>query len=147
MTPHLRPARPEDALACGTILSAANACFEWLPKVHSGAEDIAHCGQMIERGWVTVALHGNRPCAFIARDESVIHAVYVEVAAQRQGIGQALLHAAMRARARLELWTFEANVAAQRFYLRAGFAEVERTDGAGNDEGLPDIRFVWERKR
>ena len=50
----------------------------------------------------------------------------------------------VKARAgRLWLWTFQANLGAQRFYLREGFAEVRRTDGAGNDEGLPDIQYHW----
>ena len=31
------------------------------------------------------------------------------------------------------------------FYVREGFTEVELTDGAGNDEGLPDVRLVWHR--
>ena len=44
---------------------------------------------------------------------------------------------------RLELWTFQANIGAQRFYMRHGFTEAERTNGAGNEEGLPDIRYVW----
>ena len=32
---------------------------------------------------------------------------------------------------------------AQRFYLREGFAETARTDGARNEEGLPDIAYEW----
>jgi hypothetical protein len=32
---------------------------------------------------------------------------------------------------------------AQRFYLRHGFVEVERTDGAGNEEHAPDIQYGW----
>jgi ribosomal protein S18 acetylase RimI-like enzyme len=43
----------------------------------------------------------------------------------------------------LQLWVFETNVGAQRFYRRHGFVEVERTDGAGNEEKAPDIRMAW----
>ncbi|MEO0938737.1 MAG: GNAT family N-acetyltransferase [Pseudomonadota bacterium] len=138
----LRAARPEDALACGAILTAFGQESDWLPRLHSGAEDIAHCGQMIDRGWVTVA--GARPQGFIARDGATIHALYVAPGARGRGLGAALL-AAAQAEARLELWTFQANTRAQRFYERNGFIEAERTDGQGNDEGLPDIRYVWER--
>lgn len=140
----LRAARPEDALACGSILTAFGQETDWLPRLHSGAEDIAHCGQMIERGWVTVA--GARPQGFLARDGAVIHALYVAPGARGQGLGAALLaEAQAQGQAQLELWTFQANTRARQFYERRGFVAAERTDGCGNDEGLPDIRYVWER--
>jgi chorismate mutase len=56
---------------------------------------------------------------------------FVELAKQRQPGG-------------LELWTFQVNTPACRFYERHGFVEVERTDGAGNEEHVPDLRMVWE---
>jgi hypothetical protein len=43
----------------------------------------------------------------------------------------------------LQLWTFWANGPARRFYLRHGFTEVERTDGSGNEEHEPDVRYTW----
>jgi hypothetical protein len=43
----------------------------------------------------------------------------------------------------LQLWTFVSNLGAQRFYLRHGFVEVERTDGAANEEHAPDILYEW----
>ena len=47
----------------------------------------------------------------------------------------------------LSLWVFEENTSARSFYARAGFAEVERTDGRGNEEQVPDVRMVWEGAR
>jgi len=41
------------------------------------------------------------------------------------------------------LWTFVSNVRAQRFYERHGFTVAERTDGSGNEEKAPDLRYVW----
>ena len=116
----------------------------WMPRLHSAAEDIAHCGDMIARGWVTVI--GDRARAFLARNGGYVHALYVAPEARGQGLGAALIADAQQAD-RLELWTFVANTGAQNFYARHGFVEVERTDGQGNDEGLPDIRYVWERTR
>ncbi|MEM8578855.1 MAG: GNAT family N-acetyltransferase [Pseudomonadota bacterium] len=138
----LRPARPEDALACGAILSAFIDGTDWMPRLHSRAEDIGFCGMMIDRGWVTVA--GQPAQGFLAREDAFIHALYVAPDRQGRGIGKALLDAA-KAAPRLELWTFQANLRAQAFYRREGFTEAERTDGARNDEGLPDIRFTWGR--
>jgi len=44
----------------------------------------------------------------------------------------------------IELWTFQVNEAAARFYERHGFVAAERTDGAGNEERSPDIRYTWQ---
>ncbi|MEU6522337.1 GNAT family N-acetyltransferase [Streptomyces sp. NPDC046924] len=43
----------------------------------------------------------------------------------------------------LSLWTFQVNEPAHRFYERHGFEAVEWTDGSGNEEREPDVRYVW----
>ena len=43
----------------------------------------------------------------------------------------------------LELWTFQVNARARRFYERNDFVEAELTDGSGNEEREPDVRYVW----
>ncbi|GHD28014.1 GNAT family N-acetyltransferase [Streptomyces galbus] len=43
----------------------------------------------------------------------------------------------------LSLWTFQVNKPAHRFYERHGFTAVEFTDGSGNEEQEPDVRYVW----
>ena len=60
------------------------------------------------------------------------------------GLGSRLIEVAKRRRpGGLQLWTFQSNLGAQRFYERHGFSDAERTDGSGNEEGEPDVRFVW----
>lgn len=142
----LRAARDLDAGAVGDILSAFIDGTEWMPRLYSRAEDVAHAARLIARGWVTVAEHEGRVLGFVARDGAEIDALYVADAAQRQGIGRALIRKMQTQEARLMLWTFQANLRAQAFYLAHGFQEEARTDGAENDEGLPDIRYVWERE-
>ncbi len=44
----------------------------------------------------------------------------------------------------LTLWTFQVNEPAHRFYERHGFVAVEYTDGSGNEEREPDVRYVWQ---
>jgi GNAT superfamily N-acetyltransferase len=139
----LRAARSTDAGKLGAMISDAVTANTWKPRLHSGAQDIAHMGDLIDRGWVTVCEQGGQVAGFLARDRSAVQSLYVQRGAQGLGIGALLLNDAKAASGRLELWTFQANVGAQRFYLRHGFAEVERTDGSGNEEGLPDIRYVW----
>jgi GNAT superfamily N-acetyltransferase len=141
----LRPANPLDAGRVGAILSAWIDETPWMPRVHTRAEDIAFADMMVDRGWVTVSETAEDVLGFIARDGDDIHALYIDPEARGQGIGSALLASAMRHEDQLTLWTFQANTRAQAFYERHGFAPVERTDGSGNDEGLPDIRYHWQR--
>ena len=43
----------------------------------------------------------------------------------------------------LELYTFQVNTGARRFYERHGFRVVDLDDGARNEEGQPDVRYRW----
>jgi GNAT superfamily N-acetyltransferase len=71
--------------------------------------------------------------------------LYVDPDLTGAGIGAELIAVAKRRRPdRLRLWTFVSNVDAQRFYLRHGFHEVQRTDGSRNEEGAPDIQYAWD---
>lgn len=66
---------------------------------------------------------------------------------QGQGIGAALLdNAITNYGPPLHLWVFEANARARRLYESRGFMMTERTDGSGNDEKLPDMRYELRRE-
>jgi GNAT superfamily N-acetyltransferase len=142
----LRAARSTDAGKVGAILSEFVQTTAWMPRLHSGAEDIAHAGQLIAAGLVTVAEQKGKIVGFIATDGQDLDALYVAETARRAGVGETLLTHVRSQQDRIELWTFQANTPAQQFYLKHGFVEVTRTDGVGNDEGLPDIRYSWQRK-
>ena len=43
----------------------------------------------------------------------------------------------------LQLWMFQVNEPARRFYERHGFVAEQFTDGAGNEERAPDVRYHW----
>ena len=144
-TPVLRPARDADAAACGAILQGWLDATDWMPDLHDLEETIGFCGRLIAADDVTVADDGSVR-GFLARRGEDIPALYVAAQARGRGVGSALIGAAQAASERLELWTFQANTDARRFYGRHGFVEVRRTEG-DNDEGLPDIRLAWERGR
>lgn len=146
MNAQLRAAQPTDAGATGDILWTYLCRTDWMPKLYSAAETIGFCGTMIDRGWVTVATLNNQIEGFIARQDTEIHALYLNRKVVGRGIGKMLLSDAKSRSEQLELWTFQAATGAQRFYLREGFGELERTDGARNDENLPDIHYIWTRK-
>lgn len=93
---------------------------------------------------VWVAERDGAVVGFLAlqRPDWVEH-LYLLRAATGHGIGRALLDIARRELGGpLQLWTFQSNIGARRFYERQGFIGVEQTDG-DNEEGAPDIRYVW----
>ena len=69
--------------------------------------------------------------------------LYIDPDWTGQGLGSSLIDKAKAEHPEiLELWTFESNVGAQRFYERHGFIAVGRTAGE-NEEGAPDIHYRW----
>lgn len=73
-----------------------------------------------------------------------LESLYVAPAAQRRGVGSALLDVAKAQRPEgFALWVFETNVPARAFYATHGLVELERTDGSANEERRPDIRMAW----
>lgn len=74
-----------------------------------------------------------------------IEHLYLDPAWIGRGLGEQFVDIARgRHPAGLQLWTFQANEPARRFYERLGFRAVEHTDGAGNTERAPDVRYQWE---
>lgn len=147
MTVVLRGATPLDAGAVGAVLHRFNTDTPWMPDLHTGAETISFCGTMIDRGWVTVACDAGQVVGFLARDGAEVCSLYLRAEAQGKGIGKTLLDHAKAHSPILELWAFVQNEGACRFYTREGFEEVDRTDGATNEERLPDIRFRWQKEQ
>lgn len=143
----IEPARPADAEAIGLILSDWIDQTPWMPRIHKPEDEQGFARDLVARGWVMVARRCGRVAGFMARDGEEIVALYIAAHARGQGLGKALVARAQKAAPRLTLWTFQFNDPARAFYEARGFREVERTGGAGNDEKLPDIRYVWESPR
>ncbi|WP_315830910.1 GNAT family N-acetyltransferase [Bradyrhizobium prioriisuperbiae] len=125
---------------------AFNAALPCLADLHTPEEDrwffrervFANCE-------VWGAFDDAAMTGIIAFRDGWIDQLYVLPDAQGRGIGLALLGIAQRAFDRLQLWTFQCNAPARRFYEARGFALVEMTDGAGNEEREPDARYLWTR--
>ncbi|MGB5558716.1 MAG: GNAT family N-acetyltransferase, partial [Paracoccaceae bacterium] len=100
---------------------------------------------LLDRTQVTVARHRRRTVGFIALKDGAVQSLYLTRPARGQGIGRSLLDHAKSRHHRLELWTFQANTNARRFYARHGFYENRLTNGEGNDQNLPDVHLVWAR--
>lgn len=71
--------------------------------------------------------------------------LYVLPKAQGRGVGTKLLQIAQGSFSDLQLWTFQCNLRARRFYQSRGFVLVDETDGARNEEREADALYRWTR--
>lgn len=141
------PARLEDASEIAEIHMAARAtAMPWLAVVHSPREVRLHFETVVLPGTdVWVARIDGVITGFMALRGHWIDHLYLAPDIWRQGLGRRLLQEAMATRPELELWTFQRNDRARRFYESFGFIAVEFTDGSANEEREPDVRYVWKR--
>ena len=101
---------------------------------------------MLTEWAVTVAEDDTGIVAFLARRGEEMGWFYVRPDRIGQGAGTQLIEAAQASGvAALELWCFQANTRARRFYEARWFCAIRFTDGADNEERTPDVRYRWER--
>src|SRR5258707_590740 len=125
---------------------AFDHALPWLAGLHTPEEDRwFYRERMFTSCMLWGAFAGDNLTGLIAYRDDWIEQLYVLPEMQGRGTGSALLEIAKRASDRLQLWTFRANAQARRFYEARGFAIVEQTDGAGNEEKEPDARYLWTR--
>ena len=144
----LRRAGLQDAAAIADVLirSRQAAVDAIPPSVHSDDEVLWWVSAVVipEREvWLAEDADG-RSLGVLVLKRDWVDQLYVDPTLTGMGLGSHLIELAKSRRpAGLQLWTFESNIGAQRFYRRHGFTEAERTDGSGNEEKAPDIRFIW----
>ncbi len=141
----LRRATLADATEVSTLFARVRReALPYLPVTHTPEEDRAYFNKVVlAQQSVWLAERRDRLVGFIAYDETCLHHLYVDL--RSHGIGQRLLAKAEADCTQLQLWTFQRNVGARRFYARYGFKEVEQTDGTTNEEREPDVRMEWRR--
>jgi len=147
----LRPARVADAPAMAEIhISARDSAPGMPPSIHSPADIHAWMARALASGDAALVAERNGTVVGYAHypGSNELADLYVLPSNQGRGVGAALLEAVKEARpGGFELWVFEANVEARRFYEKRGLVEVERTDGRGNEEGVPDVKMRWEGEK
>jgi len=144
----IEPGTRVQATECASVLRTTRKhSLPYLPDLHSEDEDVRFLADgVFATDTVLVALNGERVVGFIAFSEGWVNHLYVVPGWQRHGIGRELLERAKLQRRSLQLWTFERNIAALRFYEKEGFRVVKRTDGFGNEEKEPDVLLRWDRQ-
>jgi GNAT superfamily N-acetyltransferase len=142
----IRRATAADADASATVWIRSFA--EALPNVQRAHDDDG------VRGWFRsvvipsretwVALDGDRVVGLLVLHDGWIDQLYLDPDWRGRGLGERLIALAKERHPEgLQLWTFQVNGPARRFYERHGFTEVEQTDGSGNEEREPDVRYLW----
>ena len=123
-----------------------DAQLPWLAGLHTPQEDAEFFrDHVFTECAVWGAFADNTLAGIIAFRPGWIEQLYVLPEHQGKGLGQILLNLAQARSSELQLWTFQRNLVARRFYEKHSFAAVEFTDGAENMEREPDVRYLWRR--
>ncbi|WP_377273446.1 GNAT family N-acetyltransferase [Peterkaempfera sp. SMS 1(5)a] len=143
----LRRAGDADALDAADVwLRSFTAALPSVHRAHDDAEVRAWFSYVVvpqHETWVAVVESG--VVGLLVLDGGELEQLYLEPSWRGRGLGDRFMALAKQRRPDgLALWTFQVNAAAQRFYERHGFTEVERTDGLRNEEREPDVRYVWQ---
>ena len=142
----LRIATPADADRIAELFTTSRDLLTFLPKLHTPEEDRGFIRDHVLAAYrITVAESDGVSVGYMADKPGWIEQLYVDPRHLRGGVGSALLADAQARHPALELWCFADNARGRRFYEKHGFVAVEETDGSGNDERCPDIRYRWER--
>ncbi len=145
----LRAARANDAGDCAlTYLRSREFALPEVPCIHDESEVRRWMAdEVIGHADVTVAevdgLVVGLMVLVAGRNRTAwIEQLYLDPAWMGRGLGRRMIERAVeRAPGGLQLWTFAANAGARRFFEREGFVAAEFTDGEGNEERAPDVRY------
>jgi XTP/dITP diphosphohydrolase len=142
----IRPAVVDDAPACAVVHIAARlTAMPSIALAHPAADVIRWQREVVfPSSEVWVAERSNVVVGVLALGVGWIDQLYLDPTMWRRGVGRRLVEVARQRTGRngLQLWTFQANDRARAFYESIGFVAVEETDGSGNEERAPDVRYV-----
>lgn len=143
----VRPAESDEARVVADLWlrSRRSAAPSIPPPVHDDDEVRAWFQDVVlPKGDTWVVEVGEVVVGLLVLDEAWVDQLYIGPSWTGRGLGSRLLDFAKTLRPEgLDLWTFQANAAARRFYERHGFIAADETDG-DNEEGAPDVRYHWD---
>ncbi|HEV2562893.1 MAG TPA: GNAT family N-acetyltransferase [Rhizomicrobium sp.] len=148
MATTIRLATAADANETAEVFIASQESMRFLPKLHTREETRALIAGLIGRAEVWVAERNGEIVGMACMDGEWLAHLYVHPSRHNTKTGSALLNQVKAAKPDgFQLWTFQANLGARRFYERHGCALVRVTNGEGNEEKLPDALYVWPATR
>lgn len=144
----LRPFTSDDIGSLAALHRASRISMQLFDEPFSVGDHASYIAGLAVGCDITVAQKSDTPVGFLAHARKpndtagLISHLFVDPDHQRCGIGARLLDDAIsRYGPQLFLWVFEANARARALYESRGFTITERTDGSGNEEQLPDMRY------
>ena len=142
-----RLATANDAAAIARVFSSSFRLLSFLPALHTEEEDRWFIENEILKECIVMVAEGNEAIvAFLALQGEEVRMLYAHPDVIGAGAGSLLIEGAKRSgKAALELWCFQANTLARRFYEQHGFKAIRFTDGHDNEEKMPDVRYRWAR--
>jgi ribosomal protein S18 acetylase RimI-like enzyme len=149
MKPAIRRGGAEEARAAADLYLRAREAALRAGSIPAGghADDDVRAyfaSHIVEDSELWVAEKDGALAGLLVLDGEFVDQLYVDPGLTGRGVGSALLAVAKRERPEgLQLWTFQTNTGAQRFYERHGFVEVRRTDGRDNEERAPDVLYEY----
>ena len=140
----MRPADESDADTVASIHLAARRAAAMPPGIHPDDEVRRWLNGRLETDEVWMAEVGGAAAGYARMTPVWLDDLYVAPSYARRGVGSALLDLVKARRPDgFCLWVFETNGPARAFYRHHGLVELERTDGAANEEREPDVRMAW----
>jgi GNAT superfamily N-acetyltransferase len=147
MATSIRRATPKDSPDVGEVFLAARATMTYLPHLHTDDETRNHFKGVVESKETWVAERDGKVVGFAVVDGGWLEHLYVHPSRFNTNTGSRLFAQATKQHPQgFQLWAFQQNAGARRFYERHGCALVRLTDGADNEEKLPDALYVWPAK-
>jgi putative acetyltransferase len=142
-----RQATLDDADGIAAVFSSSLRLLTFLPVLHTVEEDRRFIENIVLKECEVIVAEGDPGIvSFLALNGEEIRLLYSHPDFIGSGAGSLLLDAVKKSSVvALELWCFQANERARRFYEERGFRAVRFTDGRDNEEKVPDVRYRWER--
>jgi GNAT superfamily N-acetyltransferase len=143
--PRIRPAVVADAASCAHVYRRSKAFgLAEVPEPHTEGEIATWMAQVaIPTMDVYVADLDGVVVGQMMLATGWLHHLYIDPSWMGRGLGdQFMAIAKQRQPEGLQLWAFQSNARGRRFYEHHGFAAVEFTDGMGNEERWPDVRYA-----
>jgi GNAT superfamily N-acetyltransferase len=142
----LRRATAADAAEIAELYLASFKATYDFPLAHSADQVRRWITEILlptHEVWVAADAEGSI-VGMMALSAEMLAQLYVAPGQTGRGIGSRLVELAKHRRpAGLDLYTFQINSNARRFYERRGFSQVWLGDGSTNEEGQPDVRYAW----
>lgn len=146
MSTTIRRASPQDAAAVAQVFLASRATMSYLPRLHSDDDTRTFIAELVAEAETWVAERNGEIVGFAVIDGGWLEHLYVHPSRFGHHTGTRLFHQLTEQHPHgFQLWVFQQNAGARRFYERLGCALVRLTDGDNNEEHLPDALYIWPR--